>query len=512
MSFLVVHRMLTLLAVAAAVLALPAWTQAAPVLEVFEPTGENLFARNIYICPDCTPFQFDQIQVPPGFEASSSSRENVVEAEVLSITVPPGVAPSLDLSLDIPGDDFFYVARLLDASILEFDPVLGPSILAQVERDTVFTYEAGTRIHEASDPQGNLYVLFGIDTTSGIDPTQPDALAGVSLPAGWSVSDRVLSNELTIASGGVATVFTTNSGANFQQYAVVPEPSTALLFGLGLAAIASRRRPERRFARTTRSICELERSPTLMTRRISMQLILASAIGGVLPGISTAQQVGHELLDASGGFPIVVWGNTEITTPEYDALVLPPGWLRNQPREGVGQTGQFLRSPGLPADGQFTNQVMFGFTWLHQASVVAIGGNLDPGGLLRATTVEKHHELEWPTGSNITILTSPEAVEYILVSRDAQRTSDTPTLPSGWTLEVIALGQDLLVQLPLHTTVIRSDNEDSFQGPLPAGLLPAPVPLLPTSGLIMLTACLLSIGAAATHMRRGVSDQARSAT
>jgi hypothetical protein len=243
MPLLRTHLSLLVLAVAIPRLLIPASALAAPVLEVFEPTGENPFARNIYICPQCTPAQFEQIQVPPGFEASSSSRENVVEAEVLSLTVPPGVAPSLDLSLDIPGDDFFYVARLLDGSVLGFDPVLGPSILAQVERDTVFTYEAGTRIHEATDPQGNLYILFGIDTTSGIDPTQPDALAGVPLPAGWSVSDRVLSSELAVASGGVATVLSLAGGTNFQQYAAVPEPSTALLLGLGLAAIAPRRRP-----------------------------------------------------------------------------------------------------------------------------------------------------------------------------------------------------------------------------------------------------------------------------
>jgi hypothetical protein len=243
MSLLRIHRSLLMLSIAVPALILPASAQAAPILEVFEPTGENPFARNVYFCPGCTPAQFEQIQVPPGFEASSSSRVTIVETEVLSLTVPPGVDPSLDLSLDIPGDDFFYVARVLDGSVIGFDPVLGPSILAQVERDTVFTYEAGTRIHEATDPQGNLYILFGFDAASGIDPTQPDALAGVPLPAGWSVSDRVLGSELSVASGGVATVFTASGGANFQQYSVVPEPSTALLLGSGLAAIASRRRP-----------------------------------------------------------------------------------------------------------------------------------------------------------------------------------------------------------------------------------------------------------------------------
>jgi hypothetical protein len=237
-----------------------------------------------------------------------------------------------------------------------------------------------------------------------------------------------------------------------------------------------------------------------------MKRILVAAIALVLPGISIAQEVGHELLDASGGLPIVVWGNTEITTPEYDALVLPPGWLRNEPREGVGQTGQFLRSPGLPADGQFTTQEMFGFTWLHQASVVAIVGNLDPGGLLQASTVEKHHQLVWPAGSSITVLTSPAGDQYILVSRDAQRTSDTPTLPADWGLDARLVASELLVELPLHTTVIRADNEDSFQGPVPAHILPLPVPFLPTTGLVMLGVCLLSTGAALARSHRGSSE------
>jgi hypothetical protein len=180
--------------------------------------------------------------------------------------------------------------------------------------------------------------------------------------------------------------------------------------------------------------------------------------------------VGHELLDANGFPNIVVWGTQDLTIEEYDALTLPPGWMRNQPREGVGQTSRFLRSPGRDADGDFTRQEMFGVSWLHQATVVSIDGPVDAEGLLTASTVEKHHELTWRAGSSVTILTSPEGARYILVSRDARRTSDTPTIPDGWMLEVILLGEDLQILLPLHTTVIRSDNEDSFQGPLPSDL------------------------------------------
>ena len=187
-------------------------------------------------------------------------------------------------------------------------------------------------------------------------------------------------------------------------------------------------------------------------------------------GASVPVNPGHELIDTSGFPNLVVWGTDDLTIAEYDALTPPAGWMRNQPREGVGQTDRFLRSPGRDADGDFTRQEMFGIWWLHQATIVSIDGSLDPEDLLNATTVEKHHEMSWCAGSSITILTSPEGARYILVSRDARRTFDTPTSPDGWMLEVILLEEDLRILLPLHTTVIRADNEDSFQGPLPSDL------------------------------------------
>lgn len=61
-------------------------------------------------------------------------------------------------------------------------------------------------------------------------------------------------------------------------------------------------------------------------------------------------------------------------------------------------------------------------------------------------------------------------MRYILVSRDARRTSENPTIPDGWMLEEIRLEDDLTILLPLRTTVIRADNQDSFQGPLPPDL------------------------------------------
>ena len=50
--------------------------------------------------------------------------------------------------------------------------------------------------------------------------------------------------------------------------------------------------------------------------------------------------------------------------------------------------------------------------------------------------------------------------------RDANRTSDDFILPQGWVLEEIQLSEDLTVTLSGEVEIIRTDNEDSFQGPL----------------------------------------------
>ena len=179
----------------------------------------------------------------------------------------------------------------------------------------------------------------------------------------------------------------------------------------------------------------------------------------------------HEVFDPEGG----VWLTFDFTPEEYDAIELPDGWRRNQSRGGVatedspGPEGRFLRSPGRD-DGVYTHREMFGGLWQHMTNIVGFRGFLDDQNLLIASVVQKDHELTWRAGSTITVLTSPAGEHYALISRDARRTSDTPTIPDDWMLRTFRLEEDLPVRLPFDTTVVRTDNQDSFQGPLSAGI------------------------------------------
>ncbi len=69
-------------------------------------------------------------------------------------------------------------------------------------------------------------------------------------------------------------------------------------------------------------------------------------------------------------------------------------------------------------------------------------------------------------GRTLWILVSPDGTPYVRISRDFNRTSETPTIPEGWLLEPYRLSEPLTVMLPNPTENLRGDNEDSFQGPV----------------------------------------------
>ena len=84
---------------------------------------------------------------------------------------------------------------------------------AQVQRDTRLVFTAGMRVHELTDSEGNIYVLFvhHVDTDDGqdIDFQSEDALAYFTPPEGWTYSTRIVEEELVLdarSSEGVVTI------------------------------------------------------------------------------------------------------------------------------------------------------------------------------------------------------------------------------------------------------------------------------------------------------------------
>jgi hypothetical protein len=78
-----------------------------------------------------------------------------------------------------------------------------------VDRDTVYTYLAGSKVYRLIDPDGKVYTMQS--ATRAIDPDQTiDKLDGLgsrlSLPEGWQFRVDVLEEDLILASGGQTEV------------------------------------------------------------------------------------------------------------------------------------------------------------------------------------------------------------------------------------------------------------------------------------------------------------------
>lgn len=179
-----------------------------------------------------------------------------------------------------------------------------------------------------------------------------------------------------------------------------------------------------------------------------------------------AGAVGFEIIEVVSRDELRAWISVEIDQAGFDDLDLPVGWIKNQPRESEPDFARFLRSPDSPAEGEYLVGDAFGYDWQHAATIVDSRVELDEEGLLGGSLVRKYHELVFVEGRDIVVLVSPEADAYVRVTRDANRTVEDPSIPMGWRLETLTLEEPLRMILPEYTTVIRADNEDSFQGPV----------------------------------------------
>ena len=178
------------------------------------------------------------------------------------------------------------------------------------------------------------------------------------------------------------------------------------------------------------------------------------------------RRVGYEILQIKSFNEIVAWASKDITREQFDALKLPLGWFKNQPREVEMDGARFLNSPGR-TEGSYSRARHFGHEWLHVATVkMAERKRFGPKGLLVGSKVIKDHVITFDEGSSAILLVSPDGKIFPRITRDANRTREQPTLPDKWRLIEHKFDRPTELRLTGETMVIRSDNQDSFQGPV----------------------------------------------
>ncbi len=162
-----------------------------------------------------------------------------------------------------------------------------------------------------------------------------------------------------------------------------------------------------------------------------------------------------------------VWLTADFTTEEFKALKVPLLWKKmDSVREACFDNSKFLKSPGCKEGGNYNESLMFGREFLHVCKIKEFPKYLDESKLIYITILEKYHEVTFNSGRTIRVLVCPEGKQYIMMTRDLDRTKDIPELPDGWELKEGRLSQDLTVVLSGRNEIIRTDNNDSFQGPL----------------------------------------------
>ena len=182
------------------------------------------------------------------------------------------------------------------------------------------------------------------------------------------------------------------------------------------------------------------------------------------------ERVGFELVEIIPFTKIMVWMNDEpLSQEEFDSIQIPINWRKNEPREGDPDGSTFFRSPDASEDGEFTKEEHFGYQWLFNAQIiqqnVPLPNNAD--GFLTGRYIAKYHQVQFKAGKTLYVLISPDGEEYVRISRDVNRTTDTPMIPDTWQIEERVISSNLTIDLPNPTLNIRAENnQDSFQGPV----------------------------------------------
>ncbi|MCF8131330.1 MAG: hypothetical protein K9N10_22705 [Deltaproteobacteria bacterium] len=174
---------------------------------------------------------------------------------------------------------------------------------------------------------------------------------------------------------------------------------------------------------------------------------------------------GYELINLVGRD---VWATRDWTPEAYEKFSFPVSWIfwrKNDPRIALADRGRLLKSPGCE-DGHYNYMRAFGREFVQVVRLISIYNRIDELDLIRKTELEKYHALHYGAGRTVSILQSPDGERFIGVSKSLERSSDSPTLPKGWTITEHLLKEEIQVELLGKISVLRMSNEDSYQGPI----------------------------------------------
>ena len=189
---------------------------------MIKKTGENPFASLAYECPQCTFEQWTSIDPPEGWSKGPAQVALFSEGHSALRSYPavedhPDTVDFLD---DVPGDEYRLIAINHTGRLIENGPD-GIVAEVQVQRDTLLVWTAGMRVHELTDPEGAVFVLFAHHVDTGdvhdVDFQSEDALSYFTEPTGWTYSTRTLDEELALDSNthdGTVTVLAIRGAVN----------------------------------------------------------------------------------------------------------------------------------------------------------------------------------------------------------------------------------------------------------------------------------------------------------
>jgi hypothetical protein len=166
------------------------------------------FSRHVWVCDAELPGNcenstaWDALSPEAGWEVAPA-RVRLWDVVVSILPPPPEGLPAV---LNFGGYTLNYGAEVIEGTIISFGPVFAT---ASVERQTVLTFNAGTVVHEVTDPNGFRYTLFTaeVGVAEAYDLTQEGSLDSLAFPSGWTYSSRTLTDDFPQDSNGLAIVF-----------------------------------------------------------------------------------------------------------------------------------------------------------------------------------------------------------------------------------------------------------------------------------------------------------------